>query len=71
MGLETKQNEKTRSSPQISGVMVSHNNTLSPQNGVIGANRYRLPNPEAEGSLRMVVSGAGFRGGTLYRPKYR
>ena len=27
--LETKQNEKTRSSPQISGVLVSHHNMLS------------------------------------------
>ena len=26
---------------------------------------------EAEASLRMVASGAGFRGGTLYQPKYR
>ena len=25
--------KKTRSSPQISGVMVSHRNTVSPQNG--------------------------------------
>ena len=24
-----------------------------------------------EASLRMVAPGAGFRGGTLYRPKYR
>ena len=31
MGLETKQNEKTRSSPQISGVMVSHHNMVSSQ----------------------------------------
>ena len=31
MRLETKQNEKTRSSPQISGVIVSHHNIVSPQ----------------------------------------
>ena len=31
-GLETKQIVKTRSSPQISGVMVSHHNVVSPQN---------------------------------------
>ena len=31
MRLETKQNEKTRSSPQISGVMISHHNMVSPQ----------------------------------------
>ena len=42
MRLETKQNEKARSSPQISGVMVLHNNMVSPQmvspqNGVTGA----------------------------------
>ena len=39
MMLETKQNEKARSSPQISGVMVLHHNMvstqmMSPQNGV-------------------------------------
>ena len=32
LGLETKQIVKTRSSPQISGVMVSHHNVVSPQN---------------------------------------
>ena len=42
MRLETKQNEKARSSPQISGVMVLHHNMVlpqmvSPQNGVTGA----------------------------------
>ena len=30
MRLETKQNEKIRSSPQISGVMVLHHNMVSP-----------------------------------------
>ena len=30
MGLETKQNEKTRSSPQISRIMISHHNLVSP-----------------------------------------
>ena len=30
MMLETKQNEKTRSSPQFSGVMFSHHNIVSP-----------------------------------------
>ena len=30
MGLETKQNEKTRSLPQISGVIVAHHNMVSP-----------------------------------------
>ena len=30
MRLETKQNEKTSSSPQISGVTVSHHNMVSP-----------------------------------------
>ena len=34
MRLETKQNEKTRSSLQISGVMVLHHNMVSPPNGV-------------------------------------
>ena len=34
MGLETKENEKQRFSPQISGVMVSHHIMVSPQNGV-------------------------------------
>ena len=31
MGLETKQNEEARSSPQISGVMVLYHNMVSPQ----------------------------------------
>ena len=31
MRLETKQNEKARSSSQISGVMVLHHNVVSPQ----------------------------------------
>ena len=34
MELGTKQNEKIRSSPPIIGVMVSHHNLVSPQNGV-------------------------------------
>ena len=34
MSLETKQNGKTRFSPQISGVMISFQNMVSPQNDV-------------------------------------
>ena len=33
IGQDTKQNEKARSSPQISGVMVSHHNMVSPGAG--------------------------------------
>ena len=46
--LETKQNEKTRSSPQIRGVMVSHHKMvslkmMSPQNGVLGGGPPPIP----------------------------
>ena len=42
MGLETKQNEKTRSLPQISEDMISRQNMVSP-----GADRLSPPPPRA------------------------
>ena len=35
----TKQSEKVRYLPQIGGVMISHHNMVSPQNGDTGAGR--------------------------------
>ena len=47
MRLETKQNEKTRSSPQISGALVSHHNMVSLQIVSLqnGVTRGGLPPP--------------------------
>ena len=58
MRLESKENEKTRSSPHISGVMVSHRNMvspqmMSPQNGVTRSGPPLLPTP----SLRHCAHG--------------
>ena len=45
MRLKTKQNEKARSSPQISGVMVLHYNMVSPQMVSPGVGRHPLAMP--------------------------
>ena len=45
MRLATKQNEKARSAPQISGVMVVHHNMVSPQMMSPGAGRPLLATP--------------------------
>ena len=45
MRLEAKQTEKTRSSSQISGVMVSYHNKVSPQMVPPGAGRPPLATP--------------------------
>ena len=60
MRLETKQNEKARSSPQISRAMVLHNNMVSlqmvsPQNGVNRNGAAPLPAPSDDTVLLTPV----------------